>query len=267
MDRGRPPAGRMTPPVVIIAGSDPSGGAGVSRDVDTLARIGGEARAVITAVTVQTDRAVERIASLPPVLVTAQLNAALAGRIPGAIKIGMLGSAAIAAAVAKRLAAETAPIVLDPVLAASSGAVLTDRACRDAMIEMVFPQTHLLTPNLQEAAALTSLPHTEAAIPQQAEALLALGPRHVLIKGGHGGGDEAVDHLFSNSGQAVRFSAPRRHGSPRGTGCTMATAIAGFLAAGQDLQQACHGAKELVLKRFDADTPVQADLRVAKDVG
>jgi len=252
MDRGDAPARGMTAPVVIIAGSDPSGGAGLSRDIDTLARLDGTARPVVTAVTAQTDGAVKRIACLPPAMVTAQLDAALTGCPPGAVKIGMLGSAAIAEAVAGRLAAEGAPIVLDPVLAASSGATLLDRAGREATIRTLFPNTYLLTPNLPEAAALTGRPAAKDAdgIACQAEMLLALGPRFVLIKGGHASGEAAVDRLFSVHGLVASLNAPRRSGTRRGTGCMLATAIAAFLARGRDAADACRAAKEVVWREL-----------------
>lgn len=242
--------------VLTVAGTDPSGGAGLGRDVDTIVRLGGEARPVVTAVTAQTDSAVDRIACLPPELVVAQFDAALAGGCPDAIKIGMLGSAAIVEALAKRLTcAGDTPIVVDPVIAASSGAALLDRAGREAMLELLLPLTLMLTPNLPEAAKLTGLPPalTEAGIERQAHVLLSRGARFVLMKGGHGNGGESVDLLFSQNRTVRRFAAPRRPDNARGTGCALASAIAMFLAGGDCVETACRKAKSFVLEtRFRA---------------
>jgi hydroxymethylpyrimidine/phosphomethylpyrimidine kinase len=253
MDRRNAGTGEMTPSVLVVAGSDPSGGAGISRDVETITRLGGSVRPVLTAVTAQNDFSVNRIACLPPSLVTAQFDAAITGGVPGAIKMGMLGSAAVATALAHRLAkVGDIPIVLDPVLAASSGAALLDEAGREAMVSGLFPFVHVLTPNLPEARVLTRQAEakTEDEIAAQAQVLLTLGPNFVLMKGGHGTGKEAVDLLYSTDGLCRRYSATRQAGSTRGTGCMMASAIAFFLASGCVANEACQKAKEFVFRRF-----------------
>ena len=257
----------VMPTVLVIAGTDPSGGAGLTRDVDTIVRLGGQARAVVTAVTAQTDRTVDRIACLPPQLIAAQFDAAFAGKRPGAIKIGMLGSTAIVETLAASLAsADGVPIVFDPVIAASSGAALIDAAGSRAMVDLLLPLTEVLTPNLPEAAALTGLPpaSTEADMHRQAELLLDRGARFVLLKGGHGNGEEAVDRLYSHNRPLQRFSAARRPGNARGTGCALASAIATLMADGRTVEAACNAAKELVLRtRFGAcaaTAPVVAQL-------
>lgn len=230
-------------PILVIAGTDSSGGAGLTRDAATAAALGFDIKPVVTAVTVQTDASVLAIHPVPADLVTAQIDAAFADVPPLAIKIGMIGSAAIAEAIAARLAARALPIVIDPVLAASSGARLlhADAAWR------LFAQADLLTPNLPEAAALTaSAPaSTDAELVAQARQILQNGCRAVLIKGGHGAGPMATDHLFDARGH-LRLSAPRSARNRRGTGCTLATAIACHLARGDSLAAACGGAKHHV---------------------
>ncbi len=241
----------MTPTILVIAGSDPSGGAGLARDIDTIAKLGGTARPVTTAITAQTDREVSRVACLPPCLVAEQLDAALAGGRPDAIKIGMLGNAAIVDAVAGRLVAVgDAPVVLDPVLAASSGRSLIDNAGQRALLEKLLPLVSVLTPNRPEAAALTesAVASTDADSSRQARVLLDHGARFVLIKGGHGDESEAMDRLYAGDGTVHTFASCRRPGGARGTGCSLASAIATLLAAGEQMATACRRAKAFVLK-------------------
>lgn len=246
----------MTGTILVIAGSDPSGGAGLSRDIDTIARLGASARPVVTAVTAQTDRAVSRVACLPPGLIAEQLVAALDDGRPQAVKIGMLGNAAIVEAVADRLTrADPLPVVLDPVLAASSGRPLLDAAGRTAMLERLLPLVTLLTPNRPEAAALCGAPKAlaEADFARQALHMLERGPRFVLLKGGHGDDRAAVDRLYGKDGLRQSFEAPCAAGSARGTGCTLASAIAVLLAQGHGMAEAVRQAKDFVLRhRFES---------------
>ena len=235
--------------VLVIAGTDSSGGAGLTRDVATLTHFGSKVLCAVTAVTAQTDAAVGCVVTLPAMLVRAQIEAALASARVGAIKIGMLGDAAIVAAVSAALPPrEAAPLVLDPVLGASSGRELLDAAGRAALRERLLPHTTLLTPNIGEAATLLEAPPAtaEEEIVAQGRALCALGPRAVLMKGGHAGGPLAVDWLVAAEGPVERFSAPRLPGARRGTGCTLASAIAAGLAAGLGLIAACGQAKQHV---------------------
>jgi hydroxymethylpyrimidine/phosphomethylpyrimidine kinase len=235
--------------VLVIAGTDSSGGAGITRDVATLTHFGVEAQCVVTAVTAQTDREVTAIELLPPPLVRAQISAALATGRAGAVKIGMLGSEAIVEAVADVIAPrEQLPLVLDPVLAASSGGVLLDPQGRAALIALLLPRATLLTPNIPEAAALLgAAPAASAAdIIAQGRALCALGTVAVLMKGGHASGELATDWLVRPEGSVREFTAPRLAAERRGTGCALASAIAGGLAAGLSLEAACQRAKEHV---------------------
>jgi len=235
--------------VLVIAGTDSSGGAGLTRDVATLTHFGTRALCAVTAVTAQTDAAVTSVVTLPAMLVRAQIEAAIATARIGAIKIGMLGDAAIVAAVSAALPPrEAAPLVLDPVLGASSGGELLDAAGRAALRERLLPRTTLLTPNIGEAATLLQAPPATDAeeIVAQGRALCALGPRAVLMKGGHAGGPLAVDWLVAGEGAVERFSAPRLSVARRGTGCTLASAIAAGFAAGLGLIAACEQAKRHV---------------------
>ena len=239
--------------VLVIAGSDSSGGAGLGRDIETITTLGGAVRPVVTAVTAQSNSAVTATEQMPPALVTAQLQAALAEGPAGAIKVGMLGRAeTVHALVELLLSAPRMPLVLDPVLASSSGCTLLDDAGRTVMRQRLFPFVDLLTPNLPEAAALCGLPQATTAveIEYQARALLALGPRYVLIKGGHADGPEAVDRLFGADGTFHRFASPYVPTTLRGTGCMLASAIATALARGRSPVLACHSAKAFVFERL-----------------
>jgi hydroxymethylpyrimidine/phosphomethylpyrimidine kinase len=234
--------------VLVIAGADSSGGAGLTRDVETLTHFGVGARCALTAVTAQSDTAVTAIEVLPAALVRAQIDAAFATGGVDAIKIGMLGTRAVVLAVATALAAHAAvPMVLDPVLAATSGAALLDTAGQAALREMLLPRATLLTPNIPEVAALLGVESAagEAQLLQQGRALLALGAQAVLLKGGHGSGELATDLLLTTAA-VQRLSAPRAARAQRGTGCALGSAIAAGLAAGMDMLSACGRAKDYV---------------------
>jgi hydroxymethylpyrimidine/phosphomethylpyrimidine kinase len=235
--------------VLVIAGSDSSGGAGLTRDVRTLAHFGARALCALTAVTAQSDARLSAVQLLPPELVRAQMEAALdTGRV-AAIKVGMLGTRAIVLAVAACLRPRrTLPLVLDPVLAASSGGQLLDAAGREALRETLLPLATVVTPNIPEAAALlgTDSARGEAELLQQAAALLALGPEAVLLKGGHDHGPEASDLLLARDAPPYWLRAPRSSTARRGTGCALSAAIAAGLAAGLPLTTACERAKQHV---------------------
>jgi hydroxymethylpyrimidine/phosphomethylpyrimidine kinase len=236
--------------VLVIAGTDSSGGAGLTRDVATLAHFGVETLCAVTAVTAQSDRIVTAVELLPAALVGAQIRAALASGRAAAVKIGMLGGGAIVAAVAGALPPrERLPLVLDPVLAATSGGALLDTVGRAALAALLLPRTTLLTPNIPEAAALldTTPASSTAELVGQGRALCALGAAAVLIKGGHASGaGPAVDWLVTGEGAVGSFAAPRLAVQRRGTGCALATAIAAGLAAQLPLAAACQRAKEYV---------------------
>ena len=232
--------------VLVIAGSDSSGGAGVTRDVRTLTQLGIQARCVLTAVTAQSDVRLYAAQVMPPELVRAQLAAACASGRIDALKIGMLATAATVHAVCAGLPQGALPIVLDPVLASSSGGELLDRQGREALCTALLPRVTLLTPNIPEAATLlgSSPAQSEMELLQQARALLALGPEAVLLKGGHRSGPEATDLLLMSDAVPRWLRAPRISTERRGTGCALAAAIAAGLATGLDLETACAHAKQ-----------------------
>ncbi len=232
--------------VLVIAGTDSSGGAGLSRDVATLSCFGVEALPAVTAVTAQTDREVAAVELLAPALVRAQIAAALALRRAASIKIGMLGSGAIVAAVAAAIPPrELLPLVLDPVLAATSGGALLETEGRAALGALLLPRATLLTPNITEAAALLDAPPATSAaeIIAQGRALCARGAAAVLMKGGHASGALATDWLVTADGNVRELTAPRQAAARRGTGCALASAIAAGLAAQLPLAAACERAK------------------------
>ncbi|EKF42997.1 phosphomethylpyrimidine kinase [Nitratireductor indicus C115] len=249
MDRGDRAMALSKPHVLIVAGSDCSGGAGIARDIETLAGFGLRAALAVTAVTVQTHDAVRAVELCEPGLVEAQMRAALEANRIAAIKIGMLGSRAIAERVAGVLADHAGiPVVLDPVIASSSGRPLIGPDALDWLRENLMPLCALVTPNLPELALLSgSAPAlTEAEIGRQAKLLLAAGTRAILAKGGHAEGTEAADLLFRPLVEPLRFTSVRLQGSRRGTGCMLASGIAAGLATGKALETAIAAAKKTV---------------------
>lgn len=235
--------------MLVIAGTDSSGGAGLTRDMKVLSHFDLDVLYAITAVTAQSDARVTNVHHVPPQAIRAQIRAALDTRPVAAIKIGMLGTCATVEAVVESLPRGTAiPIVLDPVLVASSGGVLLDPKGRTVMCKRLFPRATIVTPNVPEAALLLREDPEigEEGLIVQAQRLLALGPQAVLLKGGHASGEEAVDLLISE-GVVQRITSPRVHAIHRGTGCALASAIAAGLAYGVTLLDACQQAKHYVL--------------------
>lgn len=225
--------------ILAIGGTDSSGGAGLTRDTVMAAELGATLRPVVTAVTVQTDESVLGVHPCPPEDVADQVRAALAtAPAPRAVKIGMLGSAAVAEAVAATLPAGL-PVVLDPVLKATSGGTLMDADGFGALLRRAV----LVTPNLAELEVLSS---AGGPVEAQAASLLTHGVQAVLVKGGHGTGTRSTDLLFTADGAVTPFSAPRLAVSKRGTGCSLATAIACQLAKGASLTEACRHGKDAV---------------------
>ena len=239
----------MTAIAVTIAGSDSSGGAGIQADLKTFAALGVYGASVITALTAQNTRGVRAIHDVPADFIRAQIDAVFSDLDIGAVKIGMLSQAATIDAVAQGLAAHHAKnIVLDPVMVATSGDRLLVPEAVEALRKLLIPRALVVTPNLAEAAALTgaSVARNEREMEVQARELLALGARNVLIKGGHGGGDQSLD-LLIGQGEVVRLSARRIATSNlHGTGCTLSSAVAAGLANGVDLRAAAQDAKEYV---------------------
>jgi hydroxymethylpyrimidine/phosphomethylpyrimidine kinase len=252
MDRGdaakvTPEASARTLIALTIAGSDSGGGAGIQADLKTFAALGVHGASAITALTAQNTLGVRAIHVVPPGVVRAQIDAVLEDFDVAAIKIGMLASAAIAEAVADALAGR-AFVVYDPVLAATSGDALAGAGFVAAVRAKLLPRVDCLTPNLPEAAALlgASEAASEADMIEQGRALTALGPRAVLMKGGHLDGPDAVDLLITPEG-VRRFVAPRiASANTHGTGCTLSSAIAAHIVIGASLPEAIAAAKTFV---------------------
>ena len=237
----------MTIPVALtIAGSDSSGGAGIQADLKTFAALGVYGASVITALTAQNTRGVSGIYAVPAPFVTAQIDAVFGDLDVKAVKIGMVGEPATVEAIAAALARwGVTHVVLDPVMAATSGDRLLSADAVLVLLTRLVPRVSLITPNLPEAAALLDegIASDEAAIVNQGKRLLATGCQAVLIKGGHGQGAESIDYLFSRNGM-IKLSAPRiATRNTHGTGCSLSSAIAAGLAKGEGLETAVRNAK------------------------
>ena len=240
----------MTIPVALtIAGSDSSGGAGIQADLKTFAALGVYGASVITALTAQNTRGVTGIHQVPAEFVTAQMDAVFTDLDVRAVKIGMVAQlAAIDAIVAGLARWSPGHVVLDPVMVATSGARLLAAEAVAALRTKLIPRASLITPNLPEAAALLDEPVAvdEAGIESQGRRLLAMGCPAVLIKGGHGQGAESIDYLVRASG-TLALAAPRiATRNTHGTGCSLSSAIAAFLARGEDMETAVRNAKAWV---------------------
>jgi hydroxymethylpyrimidine/phosphomethylpyrimidine kinase len=236
----------MIPIALTIAGSDPSGGAGLQADLKTFHQFGVYGEAVVTLITVQNTLRVSRVECLPADLVVEQIRAVLEDVRPQAAKTGALGNRAIVEAVAEAAAEFDFPLVVDPVLISKHGAPLLAEDARAALIERLIPRAALLTPNLHEAAALAGFPVRDPdQMRRAAEAIAKLGARAVLVKGGHLE-TGATDVLLAD-GRFYEFPAPRiatRH--THGTGCTYSAAIAACLARGLGLPDAVRAAKAFI---------------------
>lgn len=233
--------------VLIIAGSDPSGGAGVQADIKTVTALGGYAAAAITALTVQNTKGVGAVHAVAPDVIKAQIEAVLGDIGADAIKIGMIGDAAAAERIADTLKGTDIPVVLDPVLAAASGDRLAGEGVAGVILKRFAPLAAVMTPNSDEAEALTGVVITdEDAMIAAGEMLIRAGAGAVLVKGGHLAGDTVKDVLVTADGARV-FSHPRiETTSTHGTGCTLASAVATGLAQGMALQGAVKRAVDYV---------------------
>lgn len=239
--------GEKTKPVALtVAGSDPSGGAGIQADLKTFHQFGVYGEAVITLLTVQNTVRVDRVECLAPDLVLEQLRAVLEDIRPAAAKTGALGGLSIVEAVAAAAAEFDFPLVVDPVMISKHGAPLVSEEARRAVAERLLPRAFLITPNLHEAAALTGFQVCDlAGMRRAAEALCAMGARAALVKGGHLEG-RATDVLFAE-GRWHEFPAPRLETvHTHGTGCTYSAAITAGLALGAPLPEAVRTAKAYI---------------------
>jgi hydroxymethylpyrimidine/phosphomethylpyrimidine kinase len=234
------------PVALTIAGSDPSGGAGIQADLKTFHQFGVYGEAVITLLTVQNTVGVERVECLRPDLVEQQIRAVVRDIPPRAAKTGALGNRAIIETIARLAEEFTFPLIVDPVMISKHGAALLEPEACDLLRTRLIPCAYLLTPNLPEAAALTGTDVTNlVGMREAAKALAGLGARNVLIKGGHLTA-EATDILL-HDGEWFEFPAPRipsRH--THGTGCTYSAAITAGIALRDDLPSAVAAAKKFI---------------------
>jgi hydroxymethylpyrimidine/phosphomethylpyrimidine kinase len=233
--------------VLTIAGSDSGGGAGIQADLKTMLAHGVHGMTVLTAVTAQNSVGVQGIWPLPPEAIRAQFRSVIADIGADAVKVGMLGSVEAVACVADLVADldPPVPLVVDPVCVSKHGDRLIDKAAVGALRTLLFPHATVITPNLDEAAALTER-SVETPADVLADLLLGFGSQWVLIKGGHGEG-EAIDYLKSQDGEHFSYTAARddnRH--THGTGCTLASALASQLALGRSVPEAMTLAKAYV---------------------
>lgn len=243
------------PIALTIAGSDSSGGAGIQADIKTFSAFGVYGASALTALTAQNTQGVAAVEAIAPAFVAAQMDAVFADLEVGAIKIGMLANAGIVNAVTAGLRrAPRLPLVVDPVMVATSGDVLLEPDAIEAIKRELFPLAAIVTPNMPEAARLLDV--TEAASETeaiaQAKALLSLGCKAALLKGGHGDGATAVDILCDHDG-IERFVRPRVDTrNTHGTGCTLSAAITALLARGVAMREAVGRAKAFVWHALEA---------------
>lgn len=235
--------------VLIVAGSDSGGGAGIQADLKTVTALGGYAATAITALTAQNTRGVFGIVGVEPDFIARQMRRVLDDIGADCVKTGMLHDAAVIETVVEVLesAAAGIPLVVDPVMYAKGGDRLLDPTARDTLIQRLLPRAALITPNVREAEALSGRAiRRPDDLAMAARRLLELGPAAVLVKGGHLAGDAVTDWLVW-SGGAEAFTAPRIPSrNTHGTGCTLASAIAAGLAQGLPLNAAVRRALSYV---------------------
>jgi hydroxymethylpyrimidine/phosphomethylpyrimidine kinase len=237
---------RTSYPALTIAGSDPSGGAGIQADLKTFHQLGVYGTAAITLITVQNTVRVSRVEPLEPGLVAEQIRAVLEDLPPRAAKTGALGTAAVIQAVVEALAGTTFPLVVDPVMISKHGAPLMDPNARATLRDLLLPRAAMVTPNLHEAAEIAQMPvGNPAQMRAAAQRIAGFGPAAVLVKGGHLEG-AALDILYCNGVftefESPRFDTPHTHG----TGCTYSAAITAFLALEATPEDAVRAAKAFI---------------------
>lgn len=254
--------------VLSIAGSDSSGGAGIQADLKTLSSLGIYGATAITAITAQNTQGVRAQLAIAPEMVFDQISAVIEDIAPCVIKIGMLSNTEIANAVADALEEYDVPIILDPVMVSSSGHRLLSAEAQEVIKQRLLPMTRLITPNIPEMEALAAMSvSTTAQKAQAANYLISLGAQAVLLKGGHEEGDIKSDTLYQNTSQGTKvstFTAPTitTH-NIHGTGCTLSSAIAAYMAHGYALEEAVGMAKSYINRAIEAG----ADIAIGKGFG
>lgn len=256
------------PTVLSIAGSDSGGGAGIQADLKTFSSLGVYGATAITAITAQNTQGVHSQFALPPQMVYDQIIAVMEDIHPSVIKIGMLSNVQVAAVVADALERYSIPIILDPVMVSSSGHRLLSVEAQEVLKDRLLPMAQLVTPNIPEMEALSDMPLlTISDKYNAAKHLLSLGVQSVLLKGGHEEGDTKVDILYQKSPQGIvtySFSSDTLNTrNIHGTGCTLSSAIAAYMARGLDLKDAVSSAKIYITEAIKAG----ADVSVGKGYG
>jgi hydroxymethylpyrimidine/phosphomethylpyrimidine kinase len=238
------------PAVLSIAGSDSGGGAGIQADLKAFARVGVHGMTAITAITAQNTVGVSAVETISPEIIVAQVQAVAGDICVDAVKIGMLGTVETVDAVVEALGlVGEAPVVIDPVMVAESGAVLLDEQARSALVERLLPLTAVATPNIPEARVLTGLGEG-AGQEELARGVLALGPQAVVVTGGH---SEALVDLFYDGETVVEIPGERHpDGAAHGSGCTHSSALAAYLARGETPQGAARKAREIASEAVGA---------------
>ena len=239
-------ASHPVPIALTIAGSDPSGGAGIQADLKTFSALGAYGAAVMTALTAQNTRGVTGIHNVPPAFVALQIDTVFADLHVDGVKVGMISTAEIARTVAQSLRSASARnVVIDPVMIAKSGHALLDPSAVDALREELVPIATVITPNLPEAGVLlgSDMPTSLDEMRDAARALHRLGPKYVYLKGGHLAGDESPDVLYDGA-TLVELSAQRvQTGNTHGTGCSLSSAIAALIPQSGSVRAAVEKAK------------------------
>jgi hydroxymethylpyrimidine/phosphomethylpyrimidine kinase len=235
-------AGRI-PAVLSIAGSDSGGGAGIQADLKAFARVGVHGMTAVTAITAQNTVGVDAVQAISPGVIVAQVRAVAGDIGVDAVKIGMLGTAETVGAVVEALGyVGEAPVVIDPVMIAESGAQLLDEDARAALVEKLLPLATVVTPNIPEARALTGLGE-EATQEEMARSLVGMGAKAAVVTGGH---SDAVIDVFYDGADVVEITGERHpDGAAHGSGCTHSSSLAAFLALGRDPLAAAEGAREI----------------------
>ena len=250
------------PIVLSIAGSDSSGGAGIQADLKTFSSLGVYGATAITAITAQNTQGVHSQLAIPPQMVHDQIIAVIDDLHPSFIKIGILSNAEIVLAVAEALSHYSIPIILDPVIVSSSGHRLLSIEAQEVLKQKLLPIATLITPNIPEMQALTSMPlSTFSEKEKAAQHLIDYGIKAILLKGGHEEGNTKTDILFSKTANGVQHSTFSADTIPttniHGTGCTLSSAITAFMARGLDMQQAISHAKNYITQAITAGANVK----------
>lgn len=253
-------AQKTYPVVLSIAGSDSSGGAGIQADIKTFTALGVYGATAITAITAQNTLGVHAQHAIPPQMVHDQIVATMDDLAPSVVKIGMLANVAIVDSVAEALSSYSTPIILDPVIVSTSGHRLLSAEAEKSIIRRLLPMTELLTPNIPEMEALADMPiATLDEKMRAAEQLFRYGAKAILLKGGHEEGDAKCDILFTQTAagiQSTTFTSETIDTrNTHGTGCTLSSAIAAYVARGCNIAEAIFNAKEFVTEaiRHGAD--------------